>query len=157
MDAASLAEAFQVFARASDELTQAYSGLQGQVSVLTERLDLLLAALPAGVVVLDQQGKVEQVNRAAQDMLGDVTNVDWQGFAAGAFVATDTPGEWALAGKTEDARISISATAQTMTGGRIVLLHDEQKERIDRQQKDHPRPDHHRLAATISTPRTLSV
>jgi two-component system, sensor histidine kinase FlrB len=124
MDAASLAEAFQVFARASDELTQAYSGLQGQVSVLTERLDLLLAALPAGVVVLDQQGKVEQVNRAAQDMLGDVTNVDWQGFAAGAFVATDTPGEWALAGKTEDARISISATAQTMTGGRIVLLHD---------------------------------
>ncbi|HSD37784.1 MAG TPA: ATP-binding protein [Rhodocyclaceae bacterium] len=124
MDAASLAEAFQVFARASDELTQAYSGLQGQVSVLTERLNLLLAALPAGVVVLDQQGRVEQVNRAAQDMLGDVTGVDWQGFAAGAFVATDTPGEWALSGKLEEARISISATAQSTTGGRIVLLHD---------------------------------
>jgi len=128
MDAASLAEAFQVFARASDELTQAYSGLQGQVSVLTERLDLLLAALPAGVVVLDQQGKVEQVNRAAQDMFGDVTGIEWQGFAAGAFVATDTPGEWALAAKAgeaaEEVRISISATAQSTTGGRIVLLHD---------------------------------
>lgn len=125
MDAASLAEAFQVFARASDELTQAYSGLQGQVSVLTERLDLLLAALPAGVVVLDQKGLVEQVNRAAQDMLGDVTGADWQNFAASAFVATDTPGEWALfPDKGEEVRISISATAQATTGGRIVLLHD---------------------------------
>ena len=125
MDAASLAEAFQVFARASDELTQAYSGLQGQVGVLTERLDLLLAALPAGVVVLDQQGRVEQVNRAAQDMLGEVIGTDWQRFAAGAFVATDTPGEWALfPDKADEARISISATAQATTGGRIVLLHD---------------------------------
>jgi two-component system sensor histidine kinase FlrB len=127
MDAASLAEAFQVFARASDELTQAYSGLQGQVGVLTERLDLLLAALPAGVVVLDQQGRVEQVNRAALDMLGDISGTEWQSFAAGAFVATDAPGEWALATfpeKGQETRISISATAQTTTGGRIVLLHD---------------------------------
>ncbi|MDB5799707.1 MAG: sensor histidine kinase [Rhodocyclales bacterium] len=127
MDAASLAEAFQVFARASDELTQAYSGLQGQVGVLTERLDLLLAALPAGVVVLDQQGQVEQTNRAALDMLGDIAGVEWQSFAARVFVATDTPGEWALAlfpEKLEETRISISATAQTTTGGRIVLLHD---------------------------------
>jgi len=124
MDAASLAEAFQVFARASDELTQAYSGLQGQVSVLTERLDLLLAALPAGVVVLDQQGCVEQINRAAQDMLGNLSGIEWQSFAATAFMATDTPGEWALADRTDDIRISISATAQSATGGRIVLLHD---------------------------------
>jgi two-component system sensor histidine kinase FlrB len=124
MDAASLAEAFQVFARASEELTQAYSGLQGQVGVLTERLDLLLAALPAGVVVLDQQGRVEQVNRAALEMLGELNGVEWQGFAASAFTATDTPGEWALAGKSGELRISISATSQTTTGGRIVLLHD---------------------------------
>lgn len=125
MDAASLAEAFQVFARASEELTQAYTGLQGQVGVLTERLDLLLAALPAGVIVVDQQGRVEQVNRAAHDMLGEVTGLNWQSFAAGAFVATDTPGEWALfPDKAEEARISISATAQATTGGRIVLLHD---------------------------------
>lgn len=127
MDAASLAEAFQVFARASDELTQAYSGLQGQVGILTERLDLLLAALPAGVVVLDQQGRVEQANRAALDMLGDVTGTEWQSFAASAFVATDTPGEWALAlfpDQAAETRISISATAQTTTGGRIILLHD---------------------------------
>ena len=52
MDAASLAEAFQAFARASDELTQAYNGLQGQVGELTERLTLLMAALPAGAPVL---------------------------------------------------------------------------------------------------------
>jgi two-component system sensor histidine kinase FlrB len=40
-------------------------------------------------------------------------------------VATDTPGEWALfPDEAEEARISISATAQATTGGRIILLHD---------------------------------
>ena len=129
LDAAGLAEAFQVFARASEELTLAYSGLQGQVGVLTERLDLLLAALPAGVVVVDQQGRVEQVNAAALSMLGEgVRGCDWQTFAAGAFEATDTPGDWVLTPVPTDPmaeqRVSISATAQTTAGGRIVLLHD---------------------------------
>ncbi|GAB4063347.1 sensor histidine kinase [Uliginosibacterium sediminicola] len=129
LDAASLAEAFQVFARASDELTVAYSGLQGQVGVLTERLDLLLAALPAGVVVLDQQGRVEQCNGAAQDIFGvELKARDWQEFAAQALQASDTPGEWALAPVPEDPmqvrRVSISATSQTQSGGRIVLVHD---------------------------------
>ncbi|MFT3733848.1 MAG: PAS domain-containing sensor histidine kinase [Rhodocyclaceae bacterium] len=129
LDAARLAEAFQAFARASDELTVAYSGLQSQVGVLTERLDLLLAALPAGVVVVDQAGRVEQCNQAASTMLGDgLTGRDWQELAARLFESTDTPGEWALLPLPVDPalvrRVSIAATAQTASGGRIVLIHD---------------------------------
>ena len=78
--AENLAEAFRIFNQASAELTDAYSGLQNQVAHLTaelaeangelrrqyqekarlsERLALLLNALPAGVVVLDREGRVE--------------------------------------------------------------------------------------------------
>lgn len=129
MDAASLAEAFQAFARASDELTQAYNSLQGQVVSLTERLDILLAALPAGVVVLDGTGRVEQMNRVALSMLGrDTTGEDWQPLAAATFEVTETPGEWALlpapADPMEARRVSISQTGLEQSGGRIVLLHD---------------------------------
>lgn len=125
LDAAGLAEAFQVFARASEELTQAYGGLQQQVGVLTERLDLLLEALPAGVVVLDNHGRVEQINKAASAMLGSaLVGSDWQPFAARMLVASDTPGEWELASAEAECRVSISETALDRSGGRIVLLHD---------------------------------
>ena len=123
MDAASLAKAFEVFARASDELTQAYNGLQGQVSTLSERLSLLLAALPAGVVVLDKAGCVEQINRAAIRMVGDVIGAVWRDIAS-RFENTETPGEFSLGGGDTELRISVSETAEDTGGGRIVLLHD---------------------------------
>ncbi|WP_018606640.1 sensor histidine kinase [Uliginosibacterium gangwonense] len=123
MDAASLAQAFEAFARASDELTQAYNGLQSQVSTLTERLSLLLAALPAGVVVLDGLGRVEQINTAAGSMLGDVTGREWRTVAQ-VLEPTETPGEFALARAEGVLRVSISETAVETGGGRIVLLHD---------------------------------
>ena len=125
MDAASLAEAFQVFARASDELTQAYNGLQGQVSALTERLTLLMAALPAGVVLLDRTGAVEQINQAAYNMLGATApGTPWQTLEA-RFEPADTPGEFFLAQADADAlRIALAETPLDAQGGRIVLLHD---------------------------------
>jgi two-component system, sensor histidine kinase FlrB len=124
MDAASLAEAFQVFARASDELTQAYNGLQGQVSALTERLTLLMAALPAGVVLLDGNGAVEQLNRAAIRMLGPVpAGTPWS-FMLNRFESTDTPGEVFLPQNGAPIRVAVSETRADTRGGRIVLLHD---------------------------------
>lgn len=124
MDAASLAEAFQAFARASGELTQAYNGLQGQVSALTERLTQLMAALPAGVVLLDAKAEVEQVNRAALNMLGQVfAGTHWSMLAA-RFEPTDTPGEYFLNHGSEVRRIALSESPLDMHGGRIVLLHD---------------------------------
>lgn len=125
MDAADLAEAFQAFARASDELTQAYNGLQGQVSGLTERLTLLMAALPAGVVLLDGHGAVEQINRAAIRMLGAVPATTPWTLLLERFQSTDTPGEYFLPQDTDAAlRVSISETPLDTRGGRIVLLHD---------------------------------
>jgi two-component system, sensor histidine kinase FlrB len=124
MDARSLAEAFQVFARASDELTQAYSGLQGQVSELTERLTQLMTALPAGVVLVDAGGNVEQLNRAAKLLLGAVPmGTLWAGQME-RFTLSDTPGEYLLARDGEKLRIAISETPQDTRGGRIILLHD---------------------------------
>lgn len=123
MDAAGLTQAFEAFARASDELTQAYNGLQGQVSTLSERLSLLLAALPAGVVVLNSSGHVEQINTAAIGMLGQVTGADWASIVQ-RFETTETPGEFAIARSDGELRVSVSETATETGGGRIVLLHD---------------------------------
>ena len=124
LDAARLAEAFAVFSRASEELSTAYNALQGQVSQLTERLDVLLGALPAGVVMLDREGRVAQFNRAAQGLLGaDPAGKPWDALAA-AFVATETPGEVTLGAGSDARRVSLSFNALESGEGRIVLLHD---------------------------------
>ena len=89
-EAQRLAEAFRIFNQASEELAGAYSDLQTQVAqltaelaaangalrqqyqekaALTERLTILLDALPAGVVVLDGAGRIEQTNPAAEAMV----------------------------------------------------------------------------------------
>ena len=68
LDARQLAEAFRQFSEASEALTGAYAGLQTQVGQLTERLSVLMGALPAGVVVLDRDGRVVQANRAVEAM-----------------------------------------------------------------------------------------
>jgi two-component system sensor histidine kinase FlrB len=145
-DADRLAEAFRIFNRASEELAEAYTGLQSQVAQLTEelalangklrreyqekaalseRLGLLLDALPAGVVVLDCQGVVEQANPAAEAMLGaPVEGQAWEALAGARLTATATPGEWSVAGAVGDRRLCTSVTAFDSSGGRIVLIHD---------------------------------
>lgn len=124
LDAARLAEAFAVFSRASEELSTAYNALQGQVSQLTERLDVLLGALPAGVVMLDREGRVAQVNRAAERLLGrDPAGTHWDALAA-EFGMTETPGDVTIGVGTDTRRVSLSITALESGEGRIVLLHD---------------------------------
>lgn len=139
-EAQRLAEAFRVFSLASEELAGAYAELQGQVSrltgelavangklrqqyqekaALTERLSLLLAALPAGVLVLDAGGIVVAANPAADELLGATMGRAWQELDA-ALEPTDTPGEFACG----DRRLAIAVTPYDSAGGRIVLLHD---------------------------------
>lgn len=137
-----LAEAFRIFSQASEDLAAAYSELQGQVArlthelaaangalrqeylekaALTERLTLLLDALPAGVVVLDGAGRVLQANPAASQVLGGtIVGADWTAIEADALAASETPGEY-LAG---ERRLAVAVTALDSAGGRIVLLHD---------------------------------
>ena len=141
-EALRLAEAFRIFNQASEELTSAYSELQGQVAqlteelaaangalrqqyqekaALTERLTLLLDALPAGVVVLDGAGLVVQANPAATQLLEPAkVGAGWTAIEAAALTESETPGEY-LSG---DRRLAVAVTPIDSSGGRIVLLHD---------------------------------
>ncbi|MBP6070130.1 MAG: HAMP domain-containing histidine kinase [Candidatus Accumulibacter sp.] len=141
-EAEHLAEAFRIFSQASEELAAAYSELQGQVAqltgelaaangalrqqyqekaALTERLTLLLDALPAGVVVLDGSGCVLQANPAASEVLGeDIVGAGWTAIERESLLASETPGEYLA----NDRRLAVAVTPLDSAGGRIVLLHD---------------------------------
>ncbi len=131
LDAAQLAEAFELFSRASEELSTAYNALQGQVGQLTERLAVLMRALPAGVIVVDRGGVVVQANRAAEGLFGHgLAGRSWAA-AAARLQATETPGEVVLgatagegAAVLERRRRSLSEAALESGDERIVLLHD---------------------------------
>ncbi|WP_287366189.1 ATP-binding protein [Thauera sp.] len=129
LDAAQLAEAFALFSRASEELSTAYNALQAQVGQLTERLTVLMGALPAAVVVVDRAGEVVQVNRAAEALFGGaLVGSAWQA-AWTRLQPTETPGELTLvaeAGAEGDdvRRLSVSESALESGDERIVLLHD---------------------------------
>ena len=124
LSAAQLAEAFALFNRASEELSGAYNALQAQVAQLSERFAVLMGALPAGVVVLDRQGRVEQFNRAAEALLGgDLSGRDWSDTAS-ALLPTETPGEVSVEGADGLRRLSVSETALGSGEGRILLLSD---------------------------------
>lgn len=142
-DPAALAEAFRLFNEASGELSRAYDGLQAQVAqlttelaaangelrrqyqekaALTERLAMLLAALPAGVVVLDDEGAVREANPVARTMLGfDIVGRDWIEMMRDRLEKTESAGEWT---SSAGLRIEIRETALDSSGGRIALLHD---------------------------------
>jgi two-component system sensor histidine kinase FlrB len=123
-DAAELARAFALFSKASEELSTVYSALQDQVMQLTERLSVLMAALPAGVIVLGRDGHVVQANRAAEAMFG--ARLEQQAWAqlAQALVETESPGEFMCTGQPEPRRLSLSASELESGEGRILLLHD---------------------------------
>ena len=142
MKAQELQRAFDVFNQVSAELTQAYEALQARVESLTaelavangelrrqyqekeslsERLSLLLNALPAGVVVLDSAARVSEANPAARQWLGeDVVGSDWLALARSRLVACDAPDEWRLDAR----RVSIAESPLDSAGGRLLLMHD---------------------------------
>ena len=143
-----LQRAFNLFNQVSVELTQAYEGLQARVESLTqelavangellrqyqekealsERLSLLLNALPAGVVVLDNADCVSEVNPAAGGMLGEITlGMSWPTISQTSLMATEAPDEWTLGENHEnrERRVSIVESALDSAGGRILLIHD---------------------------------
>lgn len=136
-----LQRAFDVFNQVSHELTQAYAALQGRVQSLTdelavangelrrqyeekealsERLGLLLDALPAGVVVVEADGFVSAANPAACAMLGCVpAGWNWQALA-GTMQLAAAPDEYLLAGR----RVVVAESLLPSSGGSIVLIHD---------------------------------
>jgi len=140
--AAELQRAFDAFNKVSAELTSAYESLQGRVASLTEelavangelrrqyqekealseRLGLLLKALPAGVIVLDGRGMVDGANPAAEDLFGgDVVGRHWGDVARGHLEPTLTVGEWRQGSR----HLSVAESAIDSAGGKILLVHD---------------------------------
>lgn len=142
-----LEKAFNLFNEASAQLTGAYHELQGQVERLTgelavangelrrqylekealsQRLSMLLAALPAGVIVIDGSGRVGEANAAARRLLGDdLAGQEWGEMHALNFCQTATPHEWEMAAEDGSMRrLNVSINPLDDLGGRIVLLHD---------------------------------
>jgi two-component system sensor histidine kinase FlrB len=137
-----LQRAFDVFNRVSLELTQAYEALQRRAESLTaelavangelrrqyrekealsERLSLLLDALPAGVVALDAAATVGEANPAAQAMFGEaLTGGNWARIAESLLAPTDAPDEWRLGAR----RVAIAESPIDSAGGRLLLIHD---------------------------------
>ncbi len=152
-----LQHAFDVFNQVSHELTQAYAVLQAKVESLTaelavangelrrqyeekealsERLGLLLDALPAGVVVVDASGVVSAANPAACAMFGPtICGANWLE-AVSALRPVAAPDEFVLGGR----RVAVAESVLASGGGRIVLIHDvtaahEMKASLERNQR----------------------
>lgn len=144
-DPARLAEAFRLFNQVSEELSTAYGALERQVealtaelaaangalrqqyqekAALTERLTRLLEALPAGVAVLDREGRLDVANPAADHLLGTpALGMFWEGIERKCLQPTETAGEM-LAVMSGGRRVAMTVTSPDAAGGRIVLLHD---------------------------------
>lgn len=139
-----LQQAFNLFNRVSEQLTGAYMDLQKQVEQLTQelavtnselrrqleeketlsqRLGRLLAALPGGVVVLDGDGRVNEVNPAVHGLLSGIAPGErWAAVRERELRPTTTPGEW-LVGD-DGRRLVISSSHMGEQGGEILLLQD---------------------------------
>ncbi len=153
-----LQRAFLAFNKVSEELTSAYESLQRRVVSLTEelavangalrqqfqekealseRLSLLLDALPAGVVVLDGSGLVTEANPAATEMFGtDLIGRHWGDVVRGALEPTLAVGEWLMGQR----HLSVAESALDSAGGKILLVHDvtvahEMKADLERNQR----------------------
>ncbi len=144
-----LEQAFSLFNLASQQLTGAYQELQQQVERLTaelavangelrrqllekealsQRLSNLLAAMPAGVIVLNQDGFIIDANPAAHTMFGTaLPGETWESVAKVELRPTVLPNEWELQtpGSTlAPRRVSITGSPLDSAGGQVLVILD---------------------------------
>ena len=139
-----LEEAFGVFSQVSEQLTSSYQALEARVAQLTDelvqarservreqdkngrltnRIEHLLTALPAGVVVLDGHGRVQEYNPAAVELLGEpLSGAAWTDIIARAFLPRAHDGhEISL----RDGRLaSVATRSLDPEPGQIILITD---------------------------------
>ncbi|SFD08970.1 two-component system, sensor histidine kinase FlrB [Thiohalospira halophila DSM 15071] len=150
-----LEAAFQAFNRLSEQLTESYRDLEQQVAALTselersraahseelaekerlaERLERLVRALPAGVVVVGGFGAVEEANPAARELLGEpLEGQPWAAVIARAFDPQGSGYDLRL----RDGRLVNLATCPLGNEpGQILLLTDVTADRAQ-QERDH--------------------
>lgn len=146
-----LQQAFAVFNEASLQLSDVYEELQHKVDCLTnelalangelhrqfkakedlsQKLGLLLEALPGGVIALDTKEQIEQVNPAAVLMLGEpLLSLSWKQVMQDRLSPTSVHNEWNLQREKLQKvgcqrRIRIESSANDSTGRRILLIND---------------------------------
>lgn len=139
-----LTNAFRIFNELSQNLSDSYQGLEEQVAKLNQELafahgerlktleekeklanhlEKLLAALPAGVIVLDAGGKISNCNAVAVDFLGEpLTGRFWtEVMARSLVIVTSNPHERELHnGK----RVNMTCSQLEGDSGQIILLSD---------------------------------
>jgi two-component system sensor histidine kinase FlrB len=144
-----LERAFSVFNSLSSELQRSYHALQQRVGALTaeledarraresaaheaqrtaERLQSLLATLPAGVVVVDEAGVIRESNRAAEEILGSgLTGRSWQSVARAVLQnPLSAGGDWVTR---DGRRVTLAASSLPQEAAKIILLTDETETR----------------------------
>ncbi len=152
LDQEQLKLAFAAFNEASEQLSDMYQGLQLQVERLTrelelangelhrqlaakemlsQKLSLLLNALPGGVVALDKSACVEQANPAASLMLNEpLISLPWQRIIDERLIPTTIASEWNVkhasdeTGFNEPRRIRIESSPVDVNGRQILLIND---------------------------------
>jgi len=144
-----LTDAFRIFNELSQNLSVSYQGLEEQVAKLhgelafahserlktleekeklASRLEKILAALPAGVIVLDVDGKVVDCNAVATHFLGEpLIGQDWLDVVARSLIPVfGNPHECQLNnGKRVNMTVSRDVACNDVTdSGQIIVLSD---------------------------------
>lgn len=129
-----LEQAFELFNATSMQLTNAYDGLQEQVMYLqgqltasdqekrrvSDHLSRLLNLLPVGVIVLNKQGQISEMNPSAEFVLGaDALGRDWDVVVLNVFLFANDAGELV----THDETVyQLSESSLDMVRGKILLI-----------------------------------
>lgn len=131
-----LEQAFELFNATSMQLTNAYDGLQEQVVHLqgqlaksdqekrqvADRLSRLLNLLPAGVIVLNEQDQVAEMNPSAEAILGaDALGRDWSIVVMNVFLVANDAGELITH---DEVVYQLSETHLDEAVGKILLIQD---------------------------------
>ena len=139
-----LADAFQLFNELSENLSNSYQGLEKQVFTLTEelaaarservktlvekekladRLQQIIAALPAAVIVLNDSDQVVDCNEIAIEYLGEpLIGQNWFNVVKKSLLAVfDSPHERQLR---NGVRVAVTRNRLTNKAGQVILLSD---------------------------------
>ena len=139
-----LADAFQLFNELSENLSNSYQGLEKQVVTLTEelaaarservktlvekekladRLQQIIAALPAAVIVLNDSDQVVDCNEIAIEYLGEpLIGQNWFDVVKKSLLAVfDSPHERQLR---NGVRVAVTRNRLTNKAGQVILLSD---------------------------------
>jgi len=157
-DPQALEHAFGVFNELSERLTDAYGQLEGRVAGLTrelartrserlaetaqkehlaDQLGVLLEALPAAIVLVDQRDRVDRFNPAAEQLFpGLAWGRRWSEVKDEVVASEPSPGDWHLH---DGRRVSVSQRPLN-DRGRILVVVDttdqrRMQERVERQDR----------------------